>query len=368
MLLDHLTDIGSYPTMATQDHFDHFYTSSPAVVLPPPSTSNQYFGDSHYVSSDASMANGFNDSFTPSFNGNISPSTGALAGRKRGRDDMHAPVDDGDLQDDRSTAASAGSERAGTPVFGPGGTVIYPNDPGFAAAVQANGMMVDGQEQMPFFDIKRPTITSRKSQRIDRSLNGSDELAQLVLPSDMREATKEPLIDEATRLLGISWTRMDSSESLQISKSAYEKWIQNHYPGLKEVTVWFENSALPGYLVAARNTYNSEQAFYLFANDLTEARMVTTDPAQLLPRLQLLPALHLAAPGGHLVAHTVAVSNTKDSNCSGPSSVPQEMESDVGPASLLRGRIQDYAYPKGDYVDDMPEPVGICAAHSMEMD
>ncbi|MGG6497646.1 UNVERIFIED_CONTAM: hypothetical protein NY603_32460, partial [Bacteroidetes bacterium 56_B9] len=79
---------------------------------------------------------------------------------------------------------------------------------------------------------------------------------------------------------------------------AYSKWISNHYPQLNDVSIWFENSSIPGYLVAALNAYNGQHEYYIFSEDLTEARLVTTDPSQLIPRLQMLPALHLAAPGG----------------------------------------------------------------------
>ena len=110
---------------------------------------------------------------------------------------------------------------------------------------------------------------------------GSDDLAQLVLPPQIREATTEPLIDEATRVLGISWTRMDATDVTRINRAAYSKWIQNHYASLKDVEVWFENSAIPGYLVKASNAYNGQFEYYIFSNDLTEARLVTSDPSQL---------------------------------------------------------------------------------------
>ena len=140
------------------------------------------------------------------------------------------------------------------------------------------------------------------SQRTAGSASGSDDLAQLVLPPQMREVTAEPLIDEATRVLGISWTRMDSTEALRINQAAYGKLIQRHYPALKDVTIWFENSAIPCYLVKALNAYSDLWEYFIFSHDLKEARLVTTDPSQLMARLQMLPAIHLAAPGGTMYA------------------------------------------------------------------
>lgn len=175
----------------------------------------------------------------------------------------------------------------------------------------------------------------------------------------MREATVEPLIDEATRVLGISWSRMDSTETLLINQAAYQKWIQNYYPGLKDVSIWFENSAIPGYLVQTVNVYTGQQEWYIFSHDLMEARLVTNEASQLVPRLQLLPALHLAAPGGQIYAQTDPVSVAMRE--------AGEVQAEQGETMLLRGRIQDHVYPPGKALADHA-PSGMCAAHQMELD
>lgn len=287
-----------------------YYASSPTVVLPP-NPPDQYFGSSHYINgaSNGQTPNGLGNPFTP--NGSIPPTPGSLAGRKRSRGDIHAPEEEeeglGDGSVEMSIAEAAVKPRD-QPIYGPGMTVIYPEDLGYAAAAASQTGTSNGENaqrnQFKLTHTKRPSISARKSARVGTISSAPDNLAQLVLPPQMREATVEPLIDEATRVLGISWTRMDSSEALQISQAAYAKWIQNHYPGLKDVVIWFENKAIPGYLVAAQNVYSSRQEYYIFSDDLTEARLVTTEPAQLVPRLQMLPALHLAAPGGCIKAET----------------------------------------------------------------
>jgi hypothetical protein len=209
--------------------------------------------------------------------------------------------------------------------------------------------------------LRRPSMTSRKSQRKDvSSSNGSNDLAQLVLPANMREVTTEPLVDEVTRKLGISWSRMDASEARQINQAAYSKFIANHYPALKDVKVWFENAALPGYLVQATNVYSGESEFYLFSNDLTEARLVTRDASQLIPRLQMLPALHLAAPGGQIKAEMSPITVSQNE-------VSGYVKKEAETSGILQGCMQDHVFQK-DYETVHREPVGICAAHSMEMD
>lgn len=318
MLLDHLTDAAHFTNdMSSRD----FFNTSPTVVMPA-SAPDQYFGN-HYMEQDTrgSMSNGISPAFNGFQNQQVmdvaTPSgqtTPSLAGRKRSRGDIFSEVEEDAGRDDDGNITSIP-----------------------ANGVNGDQMVVESSaEQGPFGTnhVKRPSVTSRKSQRMDSkaSLPGSDDLAQLVLPHSIREATTEPLIDEATRSLGISWQRMDATEALQINQRAYSKWIQNHYPRLTEVAIWLENSALPAYLVTANNVNTGQREYYIFSNDLTEARLVTTDPTQLIPRLRMLPALELAAPGGKLLAET-------------------------DPITASQNEIDD------TFVDI----VG-CAAHAMEMD
>lgn len=367
MLLDHLTDAASFTAMAAPNTF---YASSPAVVLPP-SQPNQYFASSHYAESSSHIQTpgALSNPFTP--NGSIPPTPGSLAGRKRSRGDITAPEDEDERTEDGSVATPVDEESSkarGKPVYGPGMTLIYPEDCGYQAAAQSqSGTWIEERAERKTFQLshsKRPSVSSRKSQRMGAGASGPDDLAQLVLPPQMREATTEPLIDEATRVLGISWKRMNTTEALQINQAAYSKWIQNHYTGLKDVAVWFENSAIPGYLVEARNAYNGQQEYYIFSNDLTEARLVTTEPSQLVPRLKMLPALHLAAPGGHIRAETdpiTAAQNELNGVQAGFNNETTQCSQDV---SQLRG-IQDYAYGK----DAEPyQSKGMSCIHEMDLD
>lgn len=364
MLLDHLTDAASFTAMSSNS----FFTSSPTVVLPP-NQPDQYFVNSHYADRQAnapaingispnglSNANRFaSNGFTP--NGLASNATtatttpGSLAGRKRSRADV---FDENEGEDDSLADGSVATPTTeelnkprGKPVYGPGMTLIHSEDPGYAqcAESQSGTWVEEGAERKPFqlAHSKRPSVTSRKSQRMNTSASGPDDLAQLVLPSSMREVTTEPLIDETTRALGISWTRMDSDDVHQIQEKAYSKWIQNHYPGLKDIAIWFENKGLPAYLVAAFNAYNGQHEYYIFSHDLTEARLVTTEPSQLIPRLRMLPALELAAPGGCIVAET-------------------------DPITAAQNELNGV---QADMINDNTEHSqanGGCAAHAMELD
>lgn len=353
MLLDHLTDAASYTIMSSNSFFDQ----APTAVLPP--APDQCFTSSHYLNQNSRAhaingisPNGLASSNSSHFNSNAAPPSNSLAGRKRSRGDTLTQDDAEDERlDDGSVATPTtdglGKSR-GKPVYGPGMTILYPDDPGYDLCAESqSGTWVEergGQEPFKLTHAKRPSTTSRKSQRtMNTGTSSPDDLAQLVLPPKMREVTSEPLIDEATRVLGISWTRMDSTEALQISQKAYSKWIQNHYHSLKDVTVWFENSAIPGYLGAALNVYNGQHEYYIFSDDLTEARLVTNEPSQLMPRLQLLPALHLAAPGGHIRAETDPITAAQNE---------------------LNGIQTDTMVGATQY----DQPNGACAAHAMELD
>ena len=345
MLLDHLTDAA---------HFHHTMASS-GTFMPSPTemmdtnAPTQYFASSHYneqhVNGNVPLPSLAANPFAPTPNASIPTTPGSLAGRKRSRGDEDDIEFDGSLP---TPASESGNAPQGEPIMGPGMTFIYPGDPSYPMSAETQtGTWADEKMARPFAvdQMRRPSMASRKSQRMDASVAGADNLAQLVLPANMREATNEPLVDEVTRKLGISWTRMDATETRQINQAAYAKFIANHYSSLRDVKVWFENAALPGYLVQAANVYSGETEFYLFSNDLTEARLVTRDADQLVPRLQMLPALHLAAPGGQIKA-------------------------EMSPVMVAQNEVSGYV-KKEENNDSYPvhrEPEGICAAHSMELD
>lgn len=327
------------------------YFTSPNMPLPP-SQPTSYFTTNHNDSqmNNSLMANGLDSSLLT--DNALLPTPGSVAGRKRSRGDVLAPEEDERGLGDGSTNTPSTGVQAkprGEPILGQGMSLVYPDEPAYEARPESqSGTWVeerDERNQWHLLNEGRPPISTRKSQRVDASASAPDDLAQLLLPAGMREVTAEPLIDEATRSLGISWMRMDSTEALRISQAAYSKWIQNHYAGLQDVSVWFENSALPGYLVAAQNSYNHRTEYYIFSHDLLEARLVTNDPTQLVARLQMLPALHLAAPGGLITAdndmagHAASVSAPVVSQEPEPQSIHQASIDQLNPA-ILQNQVE----------------------------
>ena len=129
----------------------------------------------------------------------------------------------------------------------------------------------------------RPIIATRKSQRLDPSVQ--DEAASSITAPVPRTPGSEPLIDEATRMLGISWTRLDVGENNQIKQRAFTRWISRHYPFLDNVDLWFENSSIPGYLGNATRKDTGVEEYYLWSLDLHQAILVTRNPGDLIIKL-----------------------------------------------------------------------------------
>ncbi|THX52768.1 hypothetical protein D6C83_02141 [Aureobasidium pullulans] len=250
-----------------------FYASSPTVVLPAPSS--QYFPHSQTYQPPTSIPNAFFKQTTLP-----TPSTSSTAGRKRSRDD------DDDEEVNLVAPLPSPPMNRGEPIYGPGMTLNNLHGQSSTGTWVENTWVETPQIDPIATQASRPTMPSRKSQRRAPSGPDSDEIALMTEPSaHRRTASVEPLIDEVTRLLGISWMRLDASEALQISAKAYTRWVCRHYPGLADIELWFENSSIPGYLGVATNRASGQKVFLLWSNDLKQAVLVTRDPTELISKL-----------------------------------------------------------------------------------
>ena len=86
-------------------------------------------------------------------------------------------------------------------------------------------------------------------------------------------------------MLGVSWSRMDATENTKVAQRAYTRWVSRHYPMLSNVELWFENSAIPGYLGRGTNKQSGHEEYYLWSYDLHQAILVTRNPADLVLKL-----------------------------------------------------------------------------------
>jgi hypothetical protein len=252
-----------------------FYASSPTVVLPTPSA--QYFPHSQIHQQPPAMSN-------PFFAKQTTPPTQSLpsaAGRKRSRDD------DDDEEVTLAAPLSSSPTTSGEPTYGPGMTLLNkPHGQSSTGTWVENTWVETPQVDLAAIQASRPAMPSRKSQRRAPSGPESNDIAlNIEASAHRRTASVEPLIDEVTRLLGISWMRLDASEALQISAKAYTRWVRRHYPGLADIELWFENSSISGYLGVATNKSSGQKVYLLWSNDLKQAVLVTRDPNELVSKL-----------------------------------------------------------------------------------
>ncbi|KAK4987751.1 hypothetical protein LTR50_004404 [Elasticomyces elasticus] len=272
---------------------------SPTVVLPP--QPSHRFVSAHALghrqqpqSYQSSKVHAFNRSFgQPNAMKQPAPSTRpALAGRKRSRYGTHSPEEEDPCDGSFFAPQPSPPKPRGEPVYGPGMTLIYPNDPGYPHSLDAasqSGTWVEEVVASTTLE-RRPLIASRKSQRLGASATGLDDVAACTNTTTPRRPMEEPLIDGATRMLGISWVQMNRSAALEIAAKAYAKVIQNHFPSLAQadVEILCENTAVQAYLVEISGRA-LETGYYLFSNDLKEARLITRDPKELVSRCGQLP-------------------------------------------------------------------------------
>lgn len=146
---------------------------------------------------------------------------------------------------------------------------------------------------------------SRKSQRLDQSAPGLDDIAL----SSMRQRLDgpnhddqhrslqsgstpphEPHIDEATLLLGISWQRIDSDDDMAPAIRGWTKYIDNQYAAhLQNSKMLMKSRALNAFLVTATPISALAPAFYLFNDDLTQCQLVALSWESCLQNLRCTP-------------------------------------------------------------------------------
>lgn len=163
-----------------------------------------------------------------------------------------------------------------------------------AASVSSNALQSDAAD------------ISRKSQRLDISAPGLDDIARFSHQHRLNgsEADQhrnlaggstppaEPLIDDATLLLGISWQRMDTDDDMAPAVRGWVKYIDNQYASyLRNSQILMKSRALNAYLVAATPVSAFSPAFYLFNEDLTQAQLVASSWDACLQNLRNTPIL-----------------------------------------------------------------------------
>ena len=272
-----------------------FYTSSPTVVLQPNQpadyfaghgSANEVFADQSMFSNPSPFGVPSSSTFSMAAPSPLNP-TSAVAGRKRSHGDILEPNEQHE-EDEISIAEPIEPPKPrGEPVYGPGMTLVYPDDPGFSviSAASQTGTWAEEKSTMPEVE-RRPSLPCRKSTRLDKTAAGLDDIALATASSAAKEAPMEPTIDDATHALGIGWTVVRNNAALEITSKAYGKFIENHYP-LTTVEILLHSSGMPAYLISA--VREGQLGFYLFEEDLKRGQLLAFDFQHATACLQARP-------------------------------------------------------------------------------
>ncbi|KAJ6096228.1 hypothetical protein N7486_006974 [Penicillium sp. IBT 16267x] len=205
-----------------------------------------------------------------------------------------------------------------------------------AASVSSNALQSDAVD------------ISRKSQRLDTSAPGLDDIARSSNQHRLNgsEADQhrnlaggstppaEPLIDDATLLLGISWQRMDIDDDMAPAVRGWIKYIDNQYVSyLRNSQILMKSRALNAYLVAATPVSAFSPAFYLFNEDLTQAQLVASSWDACLQNLRHTPIIFEGA------APIAAASRSNNP----PSANPFNINGDTG-VPLLQQALSTHSH------------------------
>lgn len=246
----------------------NYYASSPTVVLPP-----QHAHD-HFAPHQRSHSPGsFRPKYpTPPSLNYLAAVSNATAGRKRSIADVDDPEEN---QPVGTVVALPPAKPKPEPIYGPGMTLIYPDEPGFsiAAESQTGTWCEEKNEKEEKARAVRPIAISRKSQRMDSAT--STTVSSL---NDMDAERTEGIIDEHGNTidalissLGVGWKNVMTNPALCVAARAYSRVIENHFD-LTDALVMLEKESLSAYLVRAKQ--HGVQGYWLFSDSLQWCQLV----------------------------------------------------------------------------------------------
>ncbi|KAL4810028.1 hypothetical protein BDV18DRAFT_130142 [Aspergillus unguis] len=264
------------------------------------------------VSSQSPFTNGsFGASAPSSLAANNKPS------RKRSRDDVAAD----DAPSERPKVSVPAPAPVEEPIYGEGMTLLNPRTGMALSAESQTGTWYEEELEKA---INPPAVAasqahaSRKSQRLDPSAPSLDDIASSRIQQQLQEndgddnrrilntssagsnpfSSNEPLVDDATRLLGISWQRVAAEDTdMAAAVRGWKKYINRQFSEyLADAEILMKNRALNAYLVSARPMMPfagpaQMPAFYLFNDDLTQGQLVSSSWESCLRNLQSSPVV-----------------------------------------------------------------------------
>ncbi|KAL4870955.1 hypothetical protein BDV12DRAFT_164984 [Aspergillus spectabilis] len=314
MLLSSLRDGPTMILSSPQDHAFLQYTHQPKLSPSPG------------VASRPSFTNGFHSNdFSSGVNSRISTFSNLPANskpsRKRSRDDVAAE----DTITERAPKVSAPPVPQEQPIYGEGMTLINPRTGMALSAESQTGTWYEeaidnamAAAQSTASQLDASSHASRKSQRLDPAAPSLDDITSHRLQRQLQEndsddnrrvlntssrsnpfSPEEPLVDDATRLLGISWRRVQAGNDVDMAAAVrgWKKYVDRQFSQyLVDSEILMKNRALNAYLVSARPMVPfagpaQMPAFYLFNDDLTQGRLVASSWESCLRNLQSFPVM-----------------------------------------------------------------------------
>lgn len=163
------------------------------------------------------------------------------------------------------------------------------------------------------------SLQGRKLQRLDASAPGLDDIALASIDKKIHSSGQdednhrknklsnsatpgEPLVDDFTHILGISWQRVESSdEDMAAAIRGWAKYIDNHYSTyIRNSKILLKHRGLNAYLVVGQSAVadidmggheagDSQQVFYLFNENLCGAQLVARNWDSCLQNLRSVP-------------------------------------------------------------------------------
>lgn len=248
----------------------NYYASSPTVVLPP--RQPQGYFSLHRAQSPASMGN-FRPKYpTPPSLNYLAAASNATAGRKRSIADVDDPDEN---QPVGSIVSQLPCKPKSKPIYGPGMTLIYPNERGFsiAAESQSGTWCEEKNDSEVKAQAVRPTAVSRKSIRMSSAADTTTPSLNAMDTENLQGAIddKGNTIDALISSLGVGWKNIMTNPNLRDAARAYSRVIERHFD-FTDALVMLEKESLSAYLVRAKQ--HGVQGYWLFSDSLQWCQLV----------------------------------------------------------------------------------------------
>ncbi|KAK5635261.1 hypothetical protein RRF57_010973 [Xylaria bambusicola] len=242
-------------------------------------------------------------SLRPSSYMSNSNGTSSTAGRKRSRDEAGVNLD---VEEAKLENIEPVKEPEDEWIYGEGMVLIKSPSSYVASAGSQSGTWLEekaaadekrrNEEARAINQQARPSLRSHKSQRLDMnsvSLSGAKTQVKRTSPGRdidpalstsglSTDTSTQPIVDNFTLHLGIGWRRISEDEHIQAAARGWSRYIENHFP-ITNAQIRLESKGLQSYLVEA------SEGFFLFAEDLRQGQLVSTNVDQTLLNLKSTP-------------------------------------------------------------------------------